>query len=86
MSDQTLTTSEKAQVYYGNTLEWWQLVDKIIRERRYYNFQQIHLISHYVEQIPKFGALEQFSTDINEIMPKAFKHIYHQSNRVDSML
>jgi len=60
-------------------------VDKILREGVHYNFLKIHLISHYAEQIPKFGALEQFSTDISETMHKAFKDTYRRGNRVDSM-
>ncbi|KAF8430916.1 hypothetical protein BGX38DRAFT_1073829, partial [Terfezia claveryi] len=49
----------------------------------HYNFPKIHLISHYAEQIPKFGALDQYSTDISEAMHKGFKDAYRRSNKVD---
>jgi len=84
-SAQHLTASEKAKVCQGNTLEQRELVDEILKEGVHYNFPKIHLISHYAEQIPKFGALGQFSTDISETMHKAFKDAYCRSNRVDSM-
>ena len=60
-------------------------MDEILREGAHYNFPKIHLISHYAEQMPKFDALGQFSTDISEIMHKTFKDAYRRSNRVDSM-
>jgi len=84
-SAQHLTESEKAKVFLGNTLEWRELVDEILRELAHYNFPKIPLILHYAEQIPKSSALEQFSTDISETMYKVFKDTYRQSKRVDSM-
>jgi len=84
-SAQHLTASEKAKVCQGNNLERRELVDEILREGAHYNFPKIHLISHYAEQIPKCGALGQFSTDISETMHKPFKDAYRRSNRVDSM-
>jgi len=66
-------------------LELPELVDEILREGAHYNFPKIHLISHNGKQIPKFGGLGQFSTEISKSMHKAFKDAYGRSNKVDSM-
>jgi len=84
-SAQHLTAVEKGKVRQGNTLERRELADEILREGAHYNFPKIHLISHYAELIPKFGALGQFSTNISETMHKAFKDASCRSNRVVSM-
>jgi len=60
------------------------LVGEILREGAHYNFPNIHLISHYAEQIVKFGVLGQFSTDIVEAMYKGFKDAYRRSNKVNA--
>jgi len=60
------------------------LVDEILREAAHYNFPKMHLISHYAEQIPKFGALKQYSTDISKCMHKGFKEAYRRSNKVNT--
>jgi len=80
-----LTASEKAKLHQEDALERWNLVDEILREAAYYNFPKMHLISHYAEQIPKFGALKQYSTDISECMQKGFKEAYRRSNKVNTM-
>jgi len=59
-------------------------VDEILREAAHYNFPKMHLTSHYAEQIPKFGALKQYSTDISECMPKSFKEAYQRSTKVNA--
>jgi hypothetical protein len=61
-------------------------VGEILREGSHYNFPKIHLISHYAEQITKFGALGQFSTDVCEAMHKRFKDAYRCSNKVESTM
>ena len=60
-------------------------MDEILREGSHYNVPKIHLISYFAEQIPKFGSLLQYSTDITEYMHKAFKDAYRRSNKVDSL-
>jgi hypothetical protein len=84
VSVQDLTTSEKIKLQKENTMERQGLVEEILTEGAHYNFPKIHLISHYAEQIPKFGALGQYSTDISEAMHKGFKDAYRRSNKVDS--
>ena len=80
----TLPASEKAKLRQENTLERQELVDEILREGAHYNFPKIQLISHYAQQIPKFGALSQYSTEISETMHKGFKEAYCRSNKVDA--
>ena len=79
-----LSASEKAKWRQENTLERRELVDEILKEEAHYNFPKIHLISHYAEQIPKFGALGQYSTEISETMHKGLKDAYRRSNRVNA--
>ena len=84
-SVQALTVSETAKARQNNTLQRRDLVDEILREVAHYNFPKIHLISHFAEQIPKFGSLPQYSTDITEYMHEAFKDAYRRGNKVDSL-
>ena len=77
--------SEKAKVRQENSLQHWELVDEILRKGMYYNFPNIHLIFYYTEQIPKFGSLPQYSTDIIEYIHKRFKDAYCHSNKVNSL-
>ncbi|KAF8430317.1 hypothetical protein EV426DRAFT_13691 [Tirmania nivea] len=79
-----LTASERVKARQENALERQELVNEMLKEGAHYNFTKIHLISHYAEQIPKFGALGQYSTDISEAMHKGFKDAYRRSNKVDA--
>jgi len=79
-----LMTSEKLKLRHVDILQCQDLVGEILREGAHYNFPKIHLISHYAEQIVKFGVLGQFSTDIAEEMHKRFKDAYHRSNNVNA--
>ena len=82
---QGLTASEKAKARQDNTLQCQELVDEILWEGAHYNFPKIHLIFHYAKQVPKFGSLPQYSTDITEYMHKGLKDAYRRSNKVDSL-
>jgi len=82
-SSSNLTMSEKAKMHQANTLERRELVDDILKEGAHYNFPKMHLISHDPEQIPKFGALGQFYTEISECMYKSLKDAYRRSNKVN---
>jgi hypothetical protein len=79
-----LSASEKVRLRQENGLERQELVNDILREGAHFNFPKVHLISHYAEQIPKYGALAQYSTDISEAMHKGFKDAYRRSNKVNS--
>jgi len=80
-----LTMLEKAKMCQQNNLERQELVDDILKEGAYYNFPKMHLIAYYAKQIPKFGALGQFSTEISECMYKGLKDAYRHSNKVNAI-
>ena len=84
-SVQGLAVSEKAKVWEANALERQELVETILKDGSYFNFPKLHLLTHYAEQIPRFGALTQYSTDITESMYREFKDAYRRSNKVESM-
>jgi len=81
-----LTMSEKAKICQENTLAHRELVDDILKEGAHYNFPKMHLISYCAEQIPKFGALGQFYTEISECIYKGLKDAYRRSNKVNAIL
>jgi len=80
-----LTMSEKVKMRQENNLEHRELMDDILKEGANCNFPKMHLISHYAEQIPKFGALGQFSTEISECMYKGLKDAYRRSNKMNAI-
>jgi len=79
-----LPALEKVKLHHKDALERRNLMDKILREAAHYNFPKMHLISHFEQQIPKLGALKQYSTDISECMHKGFKEAYRRSNKVNA--
>ena len=83
-SGKVLRASQKAKLRQENTFERQELVDNILREGAHYNIPKIHMISHYMKQISKYGALKQYSTDISEFLHKGFKDAYRQRNKVDA--
>ena len=50
-----------------------------------YNFPKMHLISHFPEQMRKYGSLPQYSTEICEDSHKSLKDAYRRSNHIDTM-
>ncbi|KAF8451279.1 hypothetical protein BGX38DRAFT_1091927, partial [Terfezia claveryi] len=83
--DETISYLEKYLCVFHGTKNVF-LCFRTGKEGSHYNFPKIHLISHYAEQIPKFGTLGQYSTEISETMHKAFKDTYCRSNRVNAIL
>ncbi|KAF8441129.1 hypothetical protein BGX38DRAFT_1071181, partial [Terfezia claveryi] len=51
----------------------------------YYNFPKMHLISHFMEQIAKYGSLPQYSIEISEASHKPLKDAYHRSNHINAL-
>ena len=43
----------------------------------------MHILSHYVEQIPRYSQLIQYSTKVSEVYHKPLKSAYRQSNHVN---
>ena len=79
------TTGQKARVLAADKEERAILVDEALVEDSHFNFPKIHLMSHWADQIPRFGNLPQYSTEICETSHKALKDAYDRSNRVDSI-
>ncbi|KAF8468210.1 hypothetical protein BDZ91DRAFT_635239, partial [Kalaharituber pfeilii] len=60
------------------------LVQDIVQCNSSFNFPKLHLLSHYTEQVFRFGSLPQCSTEISEAMHKPLKDAYRRSNKVDA--
>ncbi|KAF8414713.1 hypothetical protein EV426DRAFT_579158 [Tirmania nivea] len=60
-----------------------ELVDDLLSTGAHYNFPKIHLISHFADQIAKYGSLPQYSTEICEASYKPLKDAYRRSNHVN---
>ncbi|KAF8457357.1 hypothetical protein BDZ91DRAFT_645596, partial [Kalaharituber pfeilii] len=58
---------------------------EILEQKSHFNFPKIHLISHFSDQISKYGSLPQYSTEICESLHKQLKQAYRRSNKVDAM-
>ena len=50
-----------------------------------HNFPEMHLISHFAEQIRKYGSLPQYSTEMYEASHKPLKDTYRRSNHIDTI-
>lgn len=44
---------------------------------------KLHLLSHFIETIEKFGYLQQYSSEIGETLHKGIKEAYRHSNKRD---
>jgi len=49
-----------------------------------FNYPELHLLTHYAQQIVRFGSLPQYSMEITEALHKPRKDAYRRSNKVDS--
>ena len=61
------------------------MLHDLLTEDAHYNFPKMHLVSHFADQITKYGSLPQFSTDICEASHKPLKEAYRQSNKINVM-
>lgn len=59
-------------------------LQELLEEKAHYNIPKIHLLSHYADQIPLFGSLTQYSTEICEASHKPLKDAYRRSNHVEA--
>ena len=64
-------------------LELDLLKSDIFEEGSHWNFPKMHMLSHYVEQIPRYGQLIQYSTEVSEAYHKPLKDAYRRSNHVN---
>ena len=61
------------------------LVNEALVEDSHFNFPKIHLLSHWADQIPRYGCSPEFSTEICETSHKALTDAYRGCNHVDSI-
>ena len=64
-------------------LELDLLKSDILEEGSHWNFPKMHMLSHYAEQIPRYGQLIQYSTEVSEAYHKPLKDAYRRSNHVN---
>ena len=79
------TAAQKARTLAADKHERACLVNEALVEDSHFNFPKIHLLSHWADQISRYGCLPQFSTEICETSHKALKDAYRRSNHVDSI-
>ena len=65
-------------------LEHELLKKDILEEGSHWNFPKMHMLTHYAEQIPKYGQLVQYSTEVGEAYHKPLKDAYRRSNHVNA--
>ncbi|KAF8429411.1 hypothetical protein BGX38DRAFT_1072811, partial [Terfezia claveryi] len=51
----------------------------------HYNFLKMYLISHFADQIAKYGSLPQYSTEICEVSHKPLKDAYRRTNHINAV-
>ncbi|KAF8459684.1 hypothetical protein BDZ91DRAFT_785668 [Kalaharituber pfeilii] len=78
------TATQKANLRKEHREERAALVQDIVQCNSSFNFPKLHLLSHYAEQVFRFGSLLQYSTEISEAMHKPLKDAYRRSNKVDA--
>jgi len=66
-------------------LENEELVHDFLTTGAHYNFPKMHLISHFADQITRYGSLPQYSTEICEASHKPLKDAYRRSNHINPM-
>ena len=79
-----LTAAQKKKAKDDNRKERKDLINKILRDGSHNKFPKIHRISHYADQIERYGSLPQYSTKICESSHKLLKDAYRQSNHVNA--
>ena len=66
-------------------VETEEVVNDILSGGGHFNFPKMHLISHFADQINKYGTLTQYSTEICEALHKPLKDAYRRSNYIDTL-
>ena len=75
-----MMSSKRRKYNEDSKIEREQLIHDLLTENAHYHFPKIHRISHFPEQIPKYGSLPQFSSEICEASHKPLKEAYHRTN------
>ncbi|KAF8431495.1 hypothetical protein BGX38DRAFT_1146612 [Terfezia claveryi] len=79
------TPSKQRKLQQELQLETEELVNETLTSSAHYNFLKMHLISHFVEQIAKYGSLPQYSTEICEASHKPLRDAYCRSNHINAL-
>jgi len=80
-----LSTARCRKLVEELRLETEEMVDDMLTTGAHYNFPKMHLISHFAEQISRYGSLPQYSTKICEVVHKPLKDAYRRSNHINTM-
>jgi len=79
------TSSKRRKLMQELRLETEELVHDFLTTGANYNFPKMHLISHFTDQINKYGSLPQYSTEICEASHKPLKDAYRCSNHLNAI-
>jgi hypothetical protein len=80
-----LSVAQRAHLHDEDQLERRFLINETLEAESDFNFPKIHLLSHYADQISRYGSLPQYSTESCETAHKLFKNAYRRSNHVDAI-
>ncbi|KAF8439589.1 hypothetical protein BGX38DRAFT_1318767 [Terfezia claveryi] len=79
------TPTKRRKLQEEQAQENEELVNDTLTSGAHYNFPKMHLISHFADQIAKYGSLPQYSTEICEASHKPLKDAYRRSNHVHAV-
>jgi len=79
------TSSKRRKLMLELRLETEELVHDFLTTRTNYNFPKMHLISHFKDQISKYGSLLQYSMEICEGSHKPLKDAYRYRNHLNAI-
>jgi len=79
-----ITSAQIRKLREADREEREALEEEILTGNSHFNFPKIHMLSHYTEQISRFGTLQQYSTEICESSHKGLKDAYRRSNRINA--
>jgi len=79
------TPAKRQKLQQELRLETEELVHDFLTTGAHYNFPKMHLISHFADQITRYGSLPQYSTEICKASHKPLKDAYCRSNHINAM-
>lgn len=57
--------------------------DAMLDDQGLFRIIKLHLLSHFSDTISEFGALQQYSTEIGEVLHKGLKEAYRKTNKIN---
>jgi len=79
------TPAKRQKLQQELRLETEELAHDFLTTGAHYNFPKMHLISHFTDQITRYGSLPQYSTEIYEASHKHLKDAHRWSNHINAM-